>query len=109
MKHLTTADRLYLGTAIIFVILQATDAFMTMWALNHGYYESNPLMRSLVESTGTWILPLVKIPPSIMGALLVFWLLKKYRRIQPVGILFIASATGLYVYIFIHNIGQLGG
>lgn len=107
--EVTKADRLYIGIGVIFVTFQAVDAFMTWWAVNNGFYETNPIMRHLIESAGAWVLPLVKIIPSIAALIFIAWLLKKYRKLQPVGIALVACSAGLYVYIFIHNIIQIGG
>jgi len=55
---------------ITFVGFQAIDAFLTMWAVNHGFMELNPL---LAPVAGTWVSPAAKVLPAVFAV----WLLAK--------------------------------
>jgi len=75
---------------ITFVVAEAADAFLTLWAVNNGFVEINPLLAPIA---GTWLSPLVKILP----AALVVWFLarlgRRYPKTQPV------TAVGLVVVV----------
>lgn len=87
---------------ITFVALEAADAFLTLWAVNHGFQEINPLMAPIA---GTWLSPLVKIVP----AALVVWGLDRLGRRHPKTRPVTAAGLGaVIVFLGVVLVGNLG-
>ena len=89
---------------ITFVALQVTDAFLTLWAVNHGFEEVNPLLAPIA---GTWLSPLVKIVP----AALVVWGLDRlghrYPRTRLVSDVGLGAAIVFLGVVLVGNLGEL--
>ena len=69
--------------SMAFIGLQTADTFLTMWAVNHGFTEVNPLMAPIAS---TWVSPVVKIAPAIIVAIGLAWLTKRWPRTRTVAI-----------------------
>jgi len=67
--------------SMAFIGLQAADTFLTMWAVNHGFTEVNPLMAPIA---GTWVSVLVKVVPAILVAICLARLTARWPRIRNV-------------------------
>ena len=104
---MTKTNRAIILAGIFFVVLQAADAFLTIWAVGSGYTEINPLMASLIRVPGPWILPLVKIIPTAMAVWLIFWMCRKWSKVQPLGIFAMMTGTGFYFGVLFHNLSQI--
>ena len=89
---------------IAFVAAQAADAFLTLWAVNHGFQEVNPLLAPIA---GTWLSPLVKIVP----AALVVWGLdrlgRRYPKTQPVTAFGLVAAVAFLGVVLVSNVAEL--
>ena len=71
IQHTTTRINQYLITGwMILVILKAIDGFWTMWAVNNGYVEINPVMAPIAS---TWLEPVITISPITAFGLIVLW------------------------------------
>ena len=71
-----------LALCSLFVGLETIDAFLTLWAMQHGFTEVNPLMAPIA---GTWLGPLVKIIPALAAAWLLLWVTRRWPRTRPVA------------------------
>ena len=69
--------------AIIFMIFEATDGFLTMWAVNHGYVESNALTAPIA---GSILLPITKIGMTAIGLLTLSTLARRSPRLAGYGL-----------------------
>lgn len=89
---------------IAFVAAEAADAFLTLWAVNHGFQEVNPILAPIA---GTWASPLVKILP----AALVVWALarlgRRYPKTQPVTAVGLVSAVAFLGVVLVSNVAEL--
>lgn len=96
--------KLILTLGIAFVALQVADAFLTLWAVNHGFEEVNPLLAPIA---GTWLGPVVKIVP----AALVVWGLdrlgRRYPRTRPVSAVGLGAAIVFLGVVLVSNVAEL--
>ena len=96
--------KLVRNLGIAFVAFEAADAFLTLWATNHGFQEVNPLM---VPFAHTWAFPFLKILP----AALVVWALarlgRRYPKTQPVTIFGLAAAVAFLGVVLVSNVAEL--
>ena len=96
--------KLLLTLGIAFVALQVADAFLTLWAVNHGFQEINPLM---IPIAGTWLSPLVKIVP----AALVVWGLdrlgRRYPKTRPVSAVGLVAVVAFLGVVLVGNLGEV--
>ena len=100
-------DRLLIFTGILVVVLQVVDTFLTMWALNSGdFIETNPITRSVIENTGTWILPLVKIVPTVLAVVLFYMVLKQFKRLKVIVISGMVVAAVFYSVVIGGNLAE---
>ena len=87
-----------------FVGLQATDAFLTMWAVNHGFTEVNPIMAPIA---GTWVSPVVKIVPAIIVGIVIARLTRRWPRIRNVASVGMGVAVVFMVGILTSNLLEM--
>jgi len=96
--------KLIVTLGIALVAAQAADAFLTLWAVNHGFEEVNPIMAPIA---GTWLSPLVKIIP----AALVVWGLarlgRRYPRTQPVTAVGLVAGVVFLGVVLVANLGEM--
>ena len=91
-----------LGTA--FVAAQATDAFLTLWAVNHGFEEVNPFLTPIA---GTWWSPVVKIIPAALVAWGLARLGRRYPKTQPVTAVGLVAAVAFLGLVLVSNVAEL--
>jgi hypothetical protein len=96
--------KLVVSLGIAFVGLQAADAFLTMWAVNHGFQEVNPFLAPIA---GTWYSPIVKILPAALVAWGLARLGRRYPRTQPVTAFGLVGVVALYAAVIASNLGEL--
>lgn len=82
--------KLIRSLAVTFVAFEAADAFFTLWAVNHGFQEANPLLAPIA---GTWISPVVKILPAALVAFFLARLGDRFPKTRPV------TAFGLFAVV----------
>jgi len=87
-----------------FVAAQATDAFLTLWAVNHGFEEVNPVLAPIA---GTWASPLVKILPAALVAWGLARLGRRYPKTQPVTAVGLVAAVAFYGVVLASNVAEL--
>jgi len=90
--------------AIAFVALEAADAFLTLWATNHGFQEVNPLM---VPFAHTWLFPIMKIIPAMGAAWLLSKLNARFPRTRPVTVFGFGMAVAFLGFVLVGNLGEL--
>lgn len=71
-----------------FILLEAVDAFLTMWATSTGYVEVNPLVASIAS---TWIMPTCKILPAIGVSFLMVWLARRFPKVAAGAMMLVVS------------------
>src|SRR6185503_18501116 len=59
----------WLGVSVLILLLCCFDAVLTLTLLNHGAYELNPFMASLLDGTGVGFV-VVKVGLTAMGVIL---------------------------------------
>jgi len=91
-----------LGTA--FVAAQATDGFLTLWAVNHGFEEVNSFLAPIA---GTWASPVVKILPAALVAWGLARLGRRYPRTQPVTAVGLVAVVAFYAAVLVSNVAEL--
>jgi hypothetical protein len=96
----------WLAIAMLIVALSALDALLTLVLLEHGAYETNPIMRPLVGGSGL-VFALVKVGLTGLGVVLLTLLarLRAFGRV-PVGALLYGLLAGYAVLIF-YELGLL--
>lgn len=87
-----------------FVGLEAVDAFLTMWAVNHGFTEMNPLLAPIA---GSWVSPLVKVLPAIMAVWLLGWVAERWPRTRMVTNAGFTMAVVFMAAILVSNLCEL--
>jgi len=90
--------------SVAFIGLQAADTFLTMWAVNHGFTEVNPLMAPIA---GTWASPVVKIAPAILVAVGLARLTKRWPRTRTVATVGQAATVVFMVGILTSNLLEM--
>ena len=81
--------------ALMFAFLNVVDAHMTLYALDRGAIELNPLMRAVVKSK-----PLFLGIKYFVSASAVYLALKKPSKFLTISL---AVATLAYTYVVWHN------
>jgi hypothetical protein len=97
----------WLATAILIVVLSSADALLTLALIEHGAYETNPLMRPLVDGSA---LPftVVKVGLTAGGVVLLTLLasMRLFGRL-PAGLLLYALLAG-YGALILYEFSLLG-
>ena len=96
--------KLIVTLGIAFVAFEAADAFLTLWAVNHGFEEVNPIMAPIA---GTWASPLVKILPAVLVAWGLARLGRRYPKTQPVTAVGLVAAVAFYGVVLASNVAEL--
>lgn len=94
------ASKLYMvfgmGWAVILLVtLKAIDGFWTMWAVNNGYVEINPIMAPIAH---TWLEPVATIIPTALFGILALWVSRKFPQISKI----------LFCGILVANVFMIG-
>lgn len=90
--------------AIIFLVTQAIDCFLTMWATNNGFVEANPLMAPFAH---TWaFVPFKLIIPTIVVVGVAF-LVRKYAAIRTVVLGALVGANAFLIIVIASNIIEM--
>ena len=89
----------WLGVSVLILLLCCFDAVLTLTLLNHGAYELNPFMASLLEGTGREFV-LVKVGLTAMGVVL----LTVLARLKIFG-----RSVGLALYLVLVGYAVLVG
>jgi hypothetical protein len=92
---------------IVFVVLEAIDAVMTVWAMRQGgFTELNPLIAPIATQ---WWMPAVKILPAIVAAIIIWKLVARWPRLQGIatgGAILACCFIGLVVITNFIEIGR---
>lgn len=89
---------------IVFVAAQAADAFLTLWAVNHGFEEVNPILAPIA---GTWLSPLVKIVPAALVVWFLIRLGRRYPRTRLVSAVAFGAAIVFLGVVLVSNVAEL--
>jgi hypothetical protein len=97
----------WLATAILIVMFSSADALLTLALLEHGAYEANPMMRSLVSGPGL-IFVLVKVGVTSGGVVLLTLLarMRVFGRLSA-GVLLYLLLAG-YAALLLYEFSLLG-
>ena len=97
----------WLATAILIVLLSSADALLTLALIGKGAYESNPLMRPLVEATSALPFTLVKVGLTAGGVVLLTLVarLRLFGRVTA-GLL-IYAVLAAYGILILYELGLL--
>lgn len=98
--------RLILILTITFVVFEAADAFLTLWATNNGFQEVNPLMVCFAH---TWAFPFMKIVPALVAAWLLSKLNARFPRTRMLTAVGWGMAAAFLGVVLISNLGELIG
>ncbi len=90
--------------SMVFIGLETIDTFLTMWAVNHGFTEANPLMAPIADS---WLSVLVKVVPAVMVAIGLAWLTRKWPRTRTVALVGMALAVTFMAGILASNLLEM--
>ena len=90
--------------SIAFIGLQTADTFLTMWAVNHGFTEANPVMAPIAS---TWVSPVVKIVPAVVIAIVLARLVNRWPRIRVVANVGLTAVVLFYVGILTSNLLEM--
>ena len=90
--------------SVAFIGLQAADTFLTMWAVNHGFTEVNPLMAPIA---GTWVSPVVKVVPAIIVAVGLAWLTRRWPRTRTVATVGLVTVVVFMIGILASNLLEM--
>jgi hypothetical protein len=93
-----------LALCSLFISFEIIDAFLTMWAVQHGFTEVNLLMAPIA---GTWLGPLVKIVPTLAAAGLLLWVTRRWPHTRPVAGFGLVAACGFMAIIIGSNLLEL--
>ncbi len=89
----------------LFVGMQAVDGYFTLWAVNHGCTEANPLYAPVA---GNWYAPLLfKVLPAALVAFGLYRLAQRYPRTRPVLAVGLVAAVAFYLFITATNVGEI--
>jgi len=89
---------------ITFIGFQAVDAFLTVWAVNNGFTELNPL---LAPVAGTWVSPVVKILPAVFAVWLFAKAAGRWPRTRPVANAGFTVAVAFLGAVVVSNLCEL--
>ena len=91
---------------IAFVMAEAADAFLTLWAAWNldGFQEVNPLLAPIA---GTWLSPLVKILPAALVAWGLSRLGNRYPRTLPVSAFDLVAVTAFLGLVLVSNVAEI--
>jgi hypothetical protein len=97
----------WLATAILIVMFSSADALLTLALLEHGAYEANPMMRSLVSGPSL-IFVLVKVGVTSGGVVLLTLLarMRVFGRLSA-GVLLYLLLAG-YAALLLYEFSLLG-
>ena len=90
--------------AIVFIALQAMDAGLTIWAVNHGFHEVNTLVAPIAHS---WLLVVAKVLPAILAGLWIRWMYARFAIVRPVFSIGLSVAVVFYVVILASNLYEV--
>lgn len=96
--------KLVLTLGITLVVFEAADAFLTLWAVNNGFEEVNPLM---VQIAGTWLFPLIKVIPAALVVWGLAYLGRRHPRTRPVTVFGLTAAVAFLGVVLAANLGEL--
>ncbi len=90
--------------SIAFIGLETADTFLTMWAVNHGFTEANPLMAPIADS---WVSVLVKVVPAILVAIGMARLTRRWPRTKTVVTVGMAAVVVFMTGILASNLLEM--
>jgi len=96
--------KLVRNLGIALVTFEAADAFLTLWATNHGFQEVNPLM---VPFAHTWAFPFMKIIPALAAIWLLSKLNARFPRTRPVTAFGLTAGIVFLGVVLTANLGEL--
>jgi len=88
----------------LFISLQAFDAFLTLWATNHGFQEINPVMASIAD---TWWIVAVKLVPAIIATWFLGRLASRYPIVRRVTVGGLGAACIFLAVVLVSNIWEI--
>ncbi len=94
--------RLIIALAVALVALEAADGFLTMWAVNHGYQETNPWMAPLAHTW--WGAVVVKVLPAAAVSVLMVKLGRRFPKSVAFGL---SCASAFLVVVLVGNLLEL--
>jgi len=86
--------RIAKGPVAAFITLEAFDGLLTMWAINHGFTETNPLTGWYADS---WLFPTSKIAAAMLAAVILRPAAKRFPLLVSNG--FVAASVFVGVII----------
>lgn len=89
---------------IAFIGLEAADSLLTMWAVNHGFTELNPILAPIA---GTWVSPVVKVLPAVFAVWLLTKVTSRWPRTRPVANAGFATAVAFLGAVIVSNLYEL--
>ncbi len=92
--------------ASAFVGLELADTILTMWAVQHGFMEANPLMATLAT---TWWFPVVKLLPAILVACIVVWVARRNLKLSRPAKIGFACCILFLAAVLVSNLMEMGG
>jgi len=97
----------WLATAILIVLLSSVDSLLTLALVEHGAYETNPLMRPLVEGASALPFTLVKVGLTGGGVVLLTLLARMRLFGQLTAGLLIYAVLAAYGILILYELGLL--
>lgn len=90
--------------SLVFLVLQLTDGLLTIWAVNNGYQEVNPL---IVPIAGSLFYLSFKIVPAILAILFMDAVAKRDSKYNAAISAGLSLFNVFYVAVLISNLAEL--
>ena len=87
--------------AISFVVLIAFDGFLTFWATNNGYVETNTLMFPFTRYS---LFPIYKIITALVAVAIVSYLVRRFPKLNWVANIGYGISIVFYTWIIALNL-----
>lgn len=84
------------ATLTAIMVLNVADLLITLWALENGAREANPVMAALL-TRGPVLAGTIKLAVGL-GVVAVIWMMRRYRRILEVSLIAVAGFGLLLTY-----------
>lgn len=93
--------KIIVALALVLVVLQVADSFLTVWATNHGYQEVNSIVAPIAH---TWWLPVCKVLPAIGVSFLMVKLARRFPKTVAFGL---SCASAFLAIVLVANVFEL--
>lgn len=102
LTHDTTTK---IKLAVLFLLaLKAVDGFWTMWAVNNGYVEVNPIMAPIAHTL--WE-PIATILPTTIFGVFALWISRKYPHVSKIMLYGILVSCVLMIFVLASNLREV--